>query len=87
MPTGVVRPGNAGRNTIRGPGYQNWDMTGMKNFHFTEARYLQFRAEFFNIFNHTNFASLSATRLGATYGQITATRDPRIIQLAMKLYF
>ena len=87
VPTGVVRPGNAGRNTIFGPGYQNWDMSAMKNFHFTESRYLQLRGEFFNIFNHTNFASLSATRLAATYGQITATRDPRIVQLALKLYF
>jgi hypothetical protein len=87
VPTGVVRPGNAGRNTIRGPGYQNWDMAAMKNFHFTESSSLQFRAEFFNIFNHTNFASLSATRQGPTYGQITAARDPRLIQLAAKLYF
>ena len=87
VPTGVVRPGNAGRNTIRGPGYQNWDMAAMKNFHFTESRFLQFRAEFFNIFNHTNFSSIGTTRLTATYGQVTAARDPRIVQLAAKLYF
>jgi hypothetical protein len=87
VPTGQVRPGNAGRNTIRGPGYQNWDMSGFKNFRFTEASYLQFRAEFFNIFNHPNWSNLSAVRLGPTYGQITAARDPRIVQLAMKLYF
>ena len=87
VPTGQVRPGNAGRNTIRGPGYQNWDMSGFKNFRFTETSYLQFRAEFFNIFNHANWSNLSATRLATNYGQITAARDPRIIQLAMKLYF
>jgi hypothetical protein len=87
VPTGVVRPGNAGRNTIRGPGYQNWDMSFFKNFHFTESRYFQFRAEFFNIFNHPNWSSLSATRLGPTYGQIIAARDPRIVQLGAKLYF
>jgi len=87
VPTGVVRPGNAGRNTIYGPGYQNWDMSAMKNFHFTEARYLQLRGEFFNIANHTNFASISATRATATYDQVTAARDPRIVQLALKLYF
>ncbi len=87
VPTGVVRPGNSGRNTIRGPGYQNWDMSLFKNFHFTESRYFQFRAEFFNIFNHTNWSVINATRLGATYGNITAARDPRIIQLGAKLYF
>ena len=87
VPTGQVRPGNAGRNTIRGPGYQTWDMAAMKNFHFTESRYLQIRGEFFNIFNHTNFASIGTTRLLSTYGQVTAVRDPRIVQLAAKIYF
>src|SRR5579883_599606 len=87
VPTGVVRPGNAGRYTIRGPGYQTWDLAAMKNFHFTESSYLQVRGEFFNAFNHTNFASIGVTRLSPTYGQVTAARDPRIIQLAAKIYF
>ncbi len=87
VPTGVVRPGNAGRNTIRGPGYQNWDLSVFKNFHFNETRYLQFRFETFNTFNHTNWATISATRLGTTFGQVTAARDPRIVQLGLKLYF
>jgi hypothetical protein len=87
VPKGQVRPGNAGRNTIRGPGYQTWDMSAFKNFHFTESRYLQFRGEFFNIFNHTNFSSIGATLGSATYGTVIAARDPRIIQLGLKLYF
>jgi hypothetical protein len=87
VPKGQVRPGNAGRNTIRGPGYQTWDMSAFKNFHFTESRYLQFRGEFFNIFNHTNLSSIGATLGSATYGTVTAARDPRIIQLGLKLYF
>jgi outer membrane receptor protein involved in Fe transport len=88
VPTGQVRPGNAGRNTIRGPGYQTWDLSAFKNFHFTEKRYLQFRAETFNTFNHTNWSSIGVTRaVPSTYGLVTAARDPRIIQLALKLYF
>lgn len=87
VPTGQVRPGNAGRNTIRGPGYQTWDLSMFKNFHFTEGRYLQFRAETFNTFNHTNWSSIGTTRQVSTFGLVTAARDPRIMQLALKLYF
>jgi hypothetical protein len=87
VPMGQDRPGNASRNTIRGPGYQVWDMSAFKNFHFTENANFQFRAEFFNIFNHTNFSSIGATLGSSTYGTVTAARDPRIIQLGAKLYF
>ena len=51
--------GNAGRNIIRGPGYFNTNLSLIKDFHFTEARYLQFRVEFFNAFNHPNFVGIS----------------------------
>ena len=51
--------GNAGRNIIRGPGYFNTNLSLMKDFHVTEARYLQFRVEFFNAFNHPNFVGIS----------------------------
>lgn len=87
VPTGLVRPGNAGRNTIRGPGYQNWDLSIFKNFHFNERTRLQVRLETFNTFNHTNWASIGATRSTSTYGVVTAARDPRIVQLGAKLYF
>ncbi|HYL37323.1 MAG TPA: carboxypeptidase regulatory-like domain-containing protein [Bryobacteraceae bacterium] len=87
VPIGQIRPGNASRNTIWGPGYQVWDMSAFKNFHFTESANLQFRAEFFNIFNHTNFSSIGATLGSSTYGTVTQARDPRIIQLAGKIYF
>ncbi|HET9405835.1 MAG TPA: TonB-dependent receptor [Candidatus Sulfotelmatobacter sp.] len=46
--------GNAGRNIIRGPGYQNWDFSIFKNFPITEQRRFEFRAEFFNLWNHVN---------------------------------
>jgi hypothetical protein len=51
--------GNGGRNIILGPGYFNTNLSLMKDFHFTESRYLQFRVEFFNAFNHPNFVGIS----------------------------
>jgi hypothetical protein len=91
VPRGQVRPGNSARYPIRGPGFQRWDMSAIKNFNIKERVRLQFRGEFFNIFNHTNFQGVAST-LGTTtgasaFGRITSTRDPRIIQLGLKLYF
>ncbi len=51
--------GNGGRNIILGPGYFNTNLSLTKDFHFNEARYLQFRLEFFNTFNHPNFVGIS----------------------------
>ena len=49
--------GNVGRNTLRAPGFFQWDFSAMKNFHLTEKSQLQFRADVFNILNHPNFAN------------------------------
>jgi hypothetical protein len=87
VPKGVIRQGNAPRNGIRGPGYQRWDLSLFKNFHVMERTNLQFRFETFNTFNHTNWASIGATLGSSTYGQVTAARDPRVAQLALKLSF
>src|SRR5262249_30884311 len=54
-PTGRV--GTSGRNQYYGPGLQNYNFAAGKTFKFTEQMGLQFRAEFFNLFNHTNFAN------------------------------
>ncbi len=91
VPKGQVRPGNSARYPIRGPGFQRWDISAIKNFKINERMRLQFRSEFFNIFNHTNFQGVAST-LGTTtgasaFGRITSTRDPRIVQLGLKLYF
>src|SRR5260370_28598543 len=52
---GGVLVGNSGRNNFYGPGLTTVDFSAFKNFHFTEQFKLQFRAEFFNVLNHTNF--------------------------------
>jgi hypothetical protein len=87
VPNGVIRPGNAPRNAIRGPGYGKWDMSFMKNFYYMEHMRIQFRAESFNTFNHTNFASIGTALGSTTFGQVTAARDARVIQFGLKLYY
>ena len=83
--TGV--PGTSGRGVVRGPGYQKWDVTLAKNIPITESVKFQFRAEAFNVFNHTNFNGVSTNVTSGSFGQITTARDPRIMQLALKMYF
>ena len=88
--------GNVSRNSVQGPGYQIWDFSLFKNFPITERVKLEFRAEFFNVFNHPNlqFAksgpqnSINTTTFGTPeFGFLTAARDPRQVQLALKLSF
>jgi len=79
--------GNAGRSLIRGPGINNWDVSFIKRTPITEKVALQFRAEFFNLFNHTQFTGVNASVGAAAFGQVTSTRDPRITQLALRVLF
>jgi len=87
--------GNAGQDSVRGPGRDNWNISLFKNFRISESRgsNLQFRAEFFNIWNHTQFKAseydggISGNYGSSNFGQITQAWDPRIMQLALKLYF
>lgn len=78
--------GNSGVGILRGPGYVNLDFNLAKDFRFYENIGAQFRAEFFNALNHTNFG-LPGVTLGAGFGQIVSAADPRIIQFALKLQF
>jgi carboxypeptidase family protein/TonB-dependent receptor-like protein len=79
--------GNAGRNILNGPGFQNVNASLMKNTAFSETVSLQFRAEVFNLFNHPNF-NLPDNFLGSpTFGRISSARDPRHIQFGLKLLF
>ncbi len=81
-------PGNLGRNTFTGPGWYNLDFSLVKDTKITESKQIQFRAEFFNVFNHATFgtpgASIGAQNFGiSTY---TATTE-RQIQFALRFMF
>ena len=94
-PNAVGTFGNVGKNSLRLPGTFIWDMDLVKNCSFTERTRLQFRAEFFNVLNRVNFAQDSASltnfqKLSASaFGTFRAGQadDPRIGQLALKLFF
>jgi hypothetical protein len=79
--------GNSGRNNLRGPRFFNTDLGVVKNTGITERVSLQFRAEFFNVFNNVNFRPPSTNAASAQFGRITAAADPRILQFALKTIF
>ena len=79
--------GNAGRSLVRAPGMNNWNLAAIKKMQLRENMRLQFRAEFFNIFNHTQYSGVGTTFGAASFGQVTAALDPRITQLALRLNF
>lgn len=83
----VQQFGTAGRNIGLGPRYANWDFSGFKNIRVAESKEFQFRAEFFNILNHTNFRLPDSDISSPTFNQILAARSPRLIQLALKFLF
>jgi len=80
--------GNLSRNALIGPSFQNFDFNFAKDFTIQERLRLQFRAEMFNMFNHTNFGNPNAS-LGnrALLGQITSAFAARDIQFALKLHW
>ena len=79
--------GNLGRNTFRGPSFQNWSLSLMKKVSFTERWQLQIRGDFVNIWNHNNFQNPVAVMSSPAFGQNTATpvTDTRLIMLSAKL--
>ena len=88
--------GNAGIGILRGPGINNWDMSAAKRFPlFSESRWIQFRLELFNAWNHTQFATINSAaqfnpagqQVNTNFGVYSSTRAPRIIQLSLKAVF
>ena len=89
--------GNAGRNTLRGPGLGSWDFSVLRNFRLRESTSLEFRAEMFNILNRANFDIPQRNLSSASFGQIFNTLqpvaglasggpgEPRELQLALRL--
>ena len=80
--------GNMGGGVALGPGQANWDISVAKAFTIREGHTLQFRSEFFDTFNHPQFANPSVAANQATFGQIVSMSvSPRVIQLALKYSF
>lgn len=89
-PDGSTGFGNLGRNTFRGPFEQNWDFSAAKVFAMTERQKLRITADFFNLFNHPNFANPAFLDIESpsNFGQITSTvGTPRLIQFSAKYSF
>ncbi len=76
--------GNANRRFFHGPGLNNFDFGLHKDTKIRESMAVQFRAEFFNIFNHTQFTNPSGNYASSLFGVVTSARDPRIGQLSLK---
>jgi len=92
-PSAVGVIGNSPRTVCCGPGINNFDFALLKDTKLKERLGIQFRAEFFNIVNHTQFINPSA-QAGATgdfaasnFGEVVRARDPRLIQFALKFIF
>ena len=86
VPLGSI--GNSARTVCCGPGINNFDFSLLKDTGITERSQLQFRAEFFNAFNHAQFQNPDGNISdGNTFGQVVRARDPRLVQFALKLLF
>lgn len=91
------RPGTSARNGFYGPGLVAFDMTASKSFPIRERLRLEYRADFFNLFNHTNFALVAGNRSMSSgqFGQLSSsstfnggnTGGPRVIQMTLRLQF
>ena len=87
--------GNAPRDVFRGPGINNWDFTVFKNFPIHERMRFQFRWEFYNLFNHTQFSTVDTAarfdpqglQVNGQFGQITGARLERQMQLSLRFEF
>jgi hypothetical protein len=87
--------GNSARTVITAPGINNFDLTVFKNFSYRERLRTQLRAEFYNAFNHTQFSGVDAAarfdaqrrQVNTQFGQLTASRPGRRIQLAIRVTF
>jgi hypothetical protein len=75
------------RSICCGPGENQWDITLSKKIALSEAKYFQFRADIFNLFNKTEFVNPDGNFSDTTFGLIQQARDPRLLQFALKFYF
>lgn len=83
----TIRGGNLSRYAIHGPGLVNLDSALVKNIPVGESRRLQFRADFFNALNQTNFAGVSTNSRASNFGRITGVRPGRVVQISGRFEF
>jgi hypothetical protein len=79
--------GNTRRNSIVGPGLINTDFSGFKNIPVWKESFVQFRAEFFNLFNNVNLTNPNGVLTSPLFGRISGSANARIIQFALKYNF
>ena len=90
--------GDSPKNIVKGPGRDNWNLSLFKDFHFSERSGMQFKAESFNTWNHTQFTGVNtgvlngtpgtgADAYNSTAGAVNAAADPRVFQLGANVYF
>ncbi len=87
---GMDVKGNSGPGTVRGPGQNNWNLNLAKTFTATERLNVEFRAELYNVFNHSQFKNINtnfSTFSGTNFGWVTGAHDGRFIQFALRLTF
>ena len=84
---GAGRFGNFGRNVLRRPGSVDWQLSAFKRTKITERQSLEFRAEFFNLFNRANFVNPEGNIGSVNFGRVLSTRDPRFIQFGLQYSF
>ena len=79
--------GNAGRGVLRADGRSVFDFSIIKNFTFKESRYVQFRGELLNAFNHPDFMPPNHSLGSAAFGQVSANTPPRNVQFGLRIVF
>jgi Carboxypeptidase regulatory-like domain len=79
--------GDSGRNSLTSPGYEDWDLSLIKNFNVSERLRFQFRAESFNTFNHTNYGFPDFGIIDPGFGALNSAAPARILQLGAKAIF
>jgi outer membrane receptor protein involved in Fe transport len=84
---GAGRFGTLGRDVFHGPGINNWDLAAFKRVLLAENSRLEFRVELLNAVNHSQFSDPVTSIADADFGRLRNTRDPRVVQLSMRIGF
>ena len=86
-PAASFQVGNERRGVVDGPGFNRFDVGIFRNFNLVHGITFTLRGEGFNVLNHVNWGSVGTSATSSTFGRVTSTRDPRILQVAGKLNF